>query len=55
MGFREAVGVTECVNDGVDVEGVWLVSAEAEAIQKAKRHIDIAVFGAESVNLFGPL
>ena len=55
MGFGEAVGVAECVNDGVDVERVWLVSTEAEAVQKAERLVDIAVFGAESVNLFGPV
>ena len=49
------MGVAECVNDGVDVERVWLVSTEAEAVQKAKRLVDIAIFGAESVNLFGPV
>ena len=55
VGFGEVVRVAECVNDGVDVERVWLVSTEAEAVQKAKRLADIAVFGAKSVNLFGPV
>ena len=53
VGFREVVRVVECVNDGVDVERVWLVSTEVEAVQKVKRLIDIAIFGAKSVKIFG--
>ena len=55
VGFGEAVGVAECVNDAVEVEGVWLVSAETKAVQKAESFIDVVVSGAESVNLFGPV
>ena len=53
MSFGEAVGVAECVNDGVDVKRVWLVSTEVEAVQKAKRLINIVIFGAKSVKIFG--
>ena len=46
--------MAECVNDGVDVERV-VRSSKVEAVQKVKCLIDIAVFGAKSMNLFGPV
>ena len=55
VGFGEVVKVAKCVNDGVDVKRVWLVSTEVEAVQKAKRLINIAIFGAKSVKIFGPV
>ena len=55
VGFGEVVRVVECLNDGVDVKRVQWVSMEVEAVQKVKCLIDIAIFGAKSVKIFGPV
>ena len=43
------------MNYAAEVEGVGAVSTEAETVEKAECLVDIAVFGAEFVNLFGPM
>lgn len=53
VGFGEPVGIAETVDDAADVEGIGTVSKNAKVIEKAKGLVDVAVFGAESVNLFG--
>lgn len=55
MSFVEAAGVTKCVDDAAEIEGIGEIATEAEAVEKAKSFIDFAVFGAEVVNLSGPV
>lgn len=55
VGFGEAVGVAESVDDGGDVERVGGVAAEAEVVEEAEGFVDAAVHGAEFVNLLGPV
>lgn len=52
-GFGESVGIAESVDDAADVEGIGTVAKNAKVIEKAKGLVDVAVLGAESVNLFG--
>lgn len=53
VGFGEPVGIAESVDDAADVEGIGTVAKNAKVVEKAKGLVDVAVFGAESVNLFG--
>lgn len=55
MGFGEAIGIAERVNDATEIEGVGAVPTKGEAVKKAKRVIDLAVLDAESMNLLRPV
>lgn len=46
VGFSEAPGVAERVEDAADVEGVRLKAAAAEVVQEAEGGIGVAVDGA---------
>lgn len=53
VGFIEAVGVAESVDDAAEVEGVGTVTVKAEAVEEAEGFVDVAVGGAEAVDFFG--
>lgn len=55
MGFDEAIGAAKRVDYATEVERVRNVAAEAEAVEKTECFVDVPVFGAEGVNLFGPV
>lgn len=53
MDISEAVGVTESVDDGADVERVRVETLEPKVVEEAESFVDIAS-RAETVELFGP-
>lgn len=55
MGFGEAIGVAKSVDYAAEIKRVGKVAAEAEAVKKTECFVDVAVFGAEGVNPFGPV
>lgn len=55
VSFTRAFGIAECVDDAAEIEGVGVITVEAEVVEEGEGFVYVAVQGAEAVDFLGPV